>query len=108
MFDDSGQLKKRREFDADGRAKLVPMVRPAGTKTPCWNCPKCDWPNNTPADGRKAELNERNWKAWRFYWEREGCELDGIARRNCGIIAELIAEHERGRSRAVIELLKVR
>ena len=111
MFDDSGQVKKRRELDpATGKAELVPFARPPGTKTPCWNCPKCEGPEKTPAEGKQAELSERNWKAWRFYWEQKagGGRLDGIARKNCGIIAGMLADHRMVNQRIMVELLKAR
>ena len=115
MFDPkSGKLEKRRRKNPDtGEVDLLPLERKAASKLPCWNCAKCENPDpkkRSPEDGKGAELSAKNWAALRFYWQQKavGGPVDALARKNCGLIEWLLAQHRSLQSQTMIELLKVR
>ncbi len=39
-----------------------PLARPAGTPTPCWNCPK-----KSPQEAKLIELSRKNMAAYDYY-----------------------------------------
>lgn len=73
-----------------------PLPRKPHDPPPCQVCPKCE--NETeksPAVGRKSELSEKNLKTLDLYWQTIAAggdrnHLDDLAKRNIGVIHELI------------------
>lgn len=67
-----------------------PIARPAYSKPPCFDCPKCDGqPEKNPTVGQQAELSQQNWRCLQAYFEQQGGGgvVDPLARKNFGIIA---------------------
>ena len=106
------EMRKRTNTDT-GEVESYPLARKPGTKTPCWNCPKCEIENpklRTPEDGVGAELSRKNWKALRFYFQQKavGGRVDAIARRNCGLIEWILEEHRMRQNTAMIDLSRAK
>jgi hypothetical protein len=61
----------------------------------------------TPAAGREAELSRKNWKTLRAYFEYRISPrpVDAVARKNFGIVAACMDEHDRLQTRLMILLL---
>ena len=106
----TGERNEYWQKGTDGKPRREPV--PLRGKPPCFTCPKCaGLDRRTPEVGKEAELSARNWKAFRFYFQHragDGIELDGIARKNCGIIEWLLEQHRMSDSRVMIEMLKGR
>jgi hypothetical protein len=54
----------------------------------------------SPKAGARRTLSAKNWRTLEFYYEIKatggaGAKLDALARRNLGLIARTLAEHER-------------
>lgn len=67
------------------RPKGTPLLRPQGSPTPCWKCPKAEAGKPNPG----AELTGRNWQAFHFYLQiKAGMPMpdDAIVRDNCAAI----------------------
>ena len=85
-----------------------PVPRPAGSAPGCGKCAKCeglDYGQRNPAEGRKAELSRKNWRALWLYYEQQACggEVhDPMTRHNFGIIHWLIGSVDRNLQRAAI------
>lgn len=66
----------------------LPVVRPPGSPTPCWKCPKV--PPGEPACPESAvEMTDQNWRAFRHYEECRAVGAfpdDPIVRRNAALI----------------------
>jgi hypothetical protein len=93
--------------------------RPKGSPTPCGVCPKVA---GRPADkqnsqeGSKSDLSEKNRRTIELYYENEAIPLagnsggeviiDGITRRNFGIIRRAIDEFDRWQQRQVASMLR--
>ncbi len=84
----------------------MPFPRPTGSPTPCWKCPKCE-DAKTPEDGMKADLSAKNMQAIRYYYQQKavGGPVDAIARRNCGLIEMVIAQHNMNTQRIIAEVM---
>jgi hypothetical protein len=92
MYGDAGRLAK-------DRATGKPLLRPPTGRLPCVTCPKCQWGDKTPEEGRKAELTPRNQAALDAYYERRaaGGTVGPVYRRKFGIIERLLEEDARAR-----------
>lgn len=86
----------------DGRQQLrlgLPVLRPKGTPTPCWKCPKV--PEDAPAKVREhaEELSDQNWLAYRHYLECRAVGRfpdDPIVRRQASLVRQVTEGWERG------------
>jgi hypothetical protein len=72
--------------------------RPAGSKTPCWECPK-----QSPENEKNCQLSERNIKTLELYYRFRACGWDGlpascrgdsIVVRNFAIIDKIIRQQD--------------
>ena len=72
-------------------------------------CAKCkDKEEKTPATGRKATLNGRNWKTWLLFHEFRGSGgvvQDEMTRKMFGIIELTMTSYERSQRQGMIQLL---
>jgi hypothetical protein len=74
----------------DGKTKL-PVLRPEGTVTPCWKCPKIPV-GSLPKPENAVELSAHNREAWHHYLECRAVGVfpdDPIVRRNAAAIREV-------------------
>jgi hypothetical protein len=106
----TGERNEQWEHKPGRKPRKVPV--PLRGKPPCFTCPKCEGLDvRTPEEGAKAELSAKNWLAVRFYFQHkagDGVMLDGIARKNCGIIECMMEQHRQSDSRAMLMLLRSR
>jgi len=78
----------------------LPMLRPAGTVTPCVKCPKTE---NSPVRTREhaVELSEQNWQAYEFYLQCRAVGSfpeDPIVRRHAMLIRQVYDSFERSQT----------
>jgi hypothetical protein len=108
MYDESG--KRRWRYD-----RYVEW--PKGTGPSCHRCPKCEGLAESvirpcPAEGRKASLTVRNYRTLAAYWEQRAtgadpaCVIDRFARRNFGIVHQLLTNHDTAQLESVALYLK--
>lgn len=84
-----------------------PQPRPAGTPTPCWQCPKSE---DKATPNPEAELTDRNWRAWELYQEiKAGRPMphDAIVWRNCGLIRQIEDEAARSQGNYIAAMIEV-
>lgn len=103
LYQDAAKLSGQKSMRAG-----KPVPRPAGAKTPCWQCPKI--PQGVPRVAENAvELSATNWQALQWWYEARACGMseseraDAVCRRNAAIIERLlrVAEIEQGTTKAV-------
>ena len=73
------------------RPKGTPVLRPKGTKTPCFWCPKIP-PETKPCPENAEELSERNTAAYLHYLECAAIgefPKDAIVHRNAALIRDV-------------------
>jgi len=75
-----------------------PIPRPAGTPTPCHQCPK-----GSPEEAKDRELSDKNARAWWYYRQARaplGQQLpaDAIVHRNHAIIDQVVRDAEEYRA----------
>ena len=97
MYDD--KTGKRSEYPPRSGK---PVKRPFGCRTPCYSCAKCRGSEEkSPAAGRRAGLDSRNWRTLALYHERPP-EIDSIMRKNFGIIRWILDDFDRDQRRALV------
>lgn len=105
VYTDDGEVMKR-------PPKIgLPVLRPAGTPTPCSRCPKI--PASAPAKTREyaIELTDQNFQAWQHYLECRAIGRfpdDPIVRRNARILREVYDEYEKLPLTRLFHLLAMR
>lgn len=96
IYNDDGTVTTK--TGPDGRTKL-PVLRPEGTVTPCWQCPKI--PEGVlPKSENAIELNAKNRTAFRHYKECRAVGRfpdDPIVLRNAAVIREIYDQCEASR-----------
>lgn len=89
--------------------------KPTDPKPSCRGCPKCHGlplDKQSPKAGARRTLSAKNWRTLDLFYEVQaagtaGVKLDSLARRNLGLIARTLAEHERLNGFKLSALLQV-
>lgn len=82
-----------------GGLRTLPMVRPPGQPTPCWQCPKIPT-GRPPVPESASEFTPKLWKVWTHYVRCKAVGRfpdDPIVFEHAGLLRDVEDQVERGR-----------